>query len=75
MTRPSSTANAQDVTANDWVNWNGGECPVDDDARVEIILGDKDPATAAGLAGHYTWSHAGIKHLDAHITAYRVVQS
>lgn len=58
---------------SDWIEWTGGECPVPEDTQVEIRLGENGPENATGPAGHWGWSHAGFKNLDAHITAYRVV--
>jgi hypothetical protein len=60
---------------NEWIEWGGGECPVAGDVEVEIQLGDDWPEFARGRADLYGWCHEGYKALDAHIAAYRVVQS
>lgn len=47
-----------------WIEWGGGECPVDGDTIVEVKLRKTNPR-----AGDFTWSHYGI---DCDIIAYRI---
>jgi hypothetical protein len=63
------------VSDTDWIEWNGGECPVDPDAKVAVRLrcGDPRPPSAAKL---FRWRHLHEpvgEQFD--IIAYRVVQS
>ena len=52
-----------------WIEWNGGECPVQKSTRVEVRYrcGSKGPA---GLAGGWRWSN---KDCDYDVIAYKVV--
>lgn len=58
------------TTNNDWIEWNGGECPVKPKSRVEHIMrdGGKDIAVAGGLR----WSHGGW---SGDIMRYKVIES
>ena len=60
----------------DWIEWKGGECPVDEDTLVEVRYA-KQPVTAKGVrldghirAGRLAWYHDGE---DDDIIAYRTV--
>jgi len=48
-----------------WIGWNGGECPVDRDAVVEVQYTERE----ANKAGKFIWSKSGY---NADIIAYRV---
>lgn len=64
------TANA--TGANGWIDWHGGECPVDSDVIVEVKYRKTNPYQFNNdRAGDFTWSHHGI---DGDIIAYRLVQ-
>lgn len=58
------------VGHNGWINWAGGECPVDGDAIVEVKYRKTNPYQFNNdRAGDFTWSHHGI---DGDIIAYRL---
>ncbi len=55
-----------------WIEWAGGECPVDGDAIVEVKYRKSNPYQFNNdRAGDFTWSHHGI---DGDIIAYRLQQ-
>ena len=55
-----------------WTLWQGGECPVDGDAIVEVRYRKTNPYQFNNdRAGDFTWSHHGI---DGDIIAYRLQQ-
>lgn len=55
-----------------WILWQGGECPVDSDAIVEVRYRKTNPYQFNNdRAGDFTWSHHGI---DGDIIAYRLQQ-
>ena len=69
--------------AREWIEWNGGECPVDADTLVHIKqatgeVWDEEEGNPAGVfsSPHDLdwWKGEGLCH-DWRIIAYRVVQS
>ena len=50
-----------------WIEWTGGECPVDGDVVVEVEL--SDGLVSEGSADIWNWN------VDAGITRYRVVEA
>jgi len=54
---------------NPWIDWKGGECPVDPDTPVQVLLGCG--LTPEGLAEDYDWRHN--EHPDCSIIKYRVL--
>lgn len=69
-TGAGKTASAAD--ADGWIEWAGGECPVDGDAIVEVRYRKTNPYQFNNdRAGDFTWSHHGI---DGDIIAYRLQQ-
>lgn len=55
-----------------WMLWQGGECPVDSDAIVEVKYRKPNPYQFNNdRAGDFTWSHDGF---DGDIIAYRLQQ-
>lgn len=63
------TANA--TGANGWIDWHGGECPVDSDAIVEVKFRKPCPLHFSNdRAGDFKWFHDGNV---GDITAYRLV--
>lgn len=55
-----------------WIEWHGGDCPVDSDAIVEVRYRKTNPYQFNNdRAGDFTWSHDGI---DGDIIAYRLQQ-
>lgn len=58
------------VGHNGWIEWHGGERPVDSDAIVEVKYRSPNPYQFNNdRAGDFTWSHDGI---DGDIIAYRL---
>lgn len=58
------------VGHNGWIQWAGGECPVDRDAIVEVKYRKPNPYQFNNdRAGDFTWSHDGF---DGDIIAYRL---
>ena len=56
-----------------WIQWAGGDCPVDSDAIVEVKYRKPNPYQFNNdRAGDFTWSHDGI---DGDIIAYRLQQT
>nr|DAM87631.1 MAG TPA: hypothetical protein [Caudoviricetes sp.] len=61
------------VGHNGWIQWAGGECPVDSDEIVEVKYRKPSPYQFNNdRAGDFTWSHDGI---DGDIIAYRLHQT
>lgn len=56
--------------ADGWIDWAGGECPVDSCAAVDVIFRSKKTA-AAYQADRWRWDHNGT---DSDIIAYRLSQ-
>jgi hypothetical protein len=54
-----------------WIEWYGGECPVDEGTPVEIEMRCGDKTRVAAEAGCFRWSHEGAK---GDIIRYRVVK-
>ena len=55
-----------------WMLWQGGECPVDSDAIVEVKYRKPNPYQLNNeRAGDFAWAHDGI---DDDIIAYRLQQ-
>ena len=56
--------------ADGWIEWAGGECPVDSDAIVEVKYRKPSPLHFNNdRAGDFTWSHDGF---GGDIIAYRL---
>jgi hypothetical protein len=55
-----------------WIDWAGGECPVDEHQVVRAKL--RDGGMSRGRAGDYAWFHDGPEHWQGNcdIVAYRV---
>lgn len=59
------------VGHNGWIDWHGGECPVDSDVIVEVKYRKPSPLHFNNdRAGDFTWSHDGS---IGDIIAYRLV--
>lgn len=53
-----------------WIEWHGGDCPVDSDAIVEVKFRKPNPYQFNNdRAGDFNWSHDGF---DGDIIAYRL---
>lgn len=60
------------AASNGWIEWHGGDCPVDSDAIVEVKYRKPNPHQFNNdRAGDFTWSHDGF---DGDIIAYRLQQ-
>lgn len=61
------------VGYNGWIEWHGGECPVDSDAIVEVRYRKPSPLNFNNdRAGDFAWAYDGI---DGDIIAYRLQQA
>lgn len=67
----SALAASKAVVGHDgWIQWAGGDCPVDSDAIVEVRYRKPNPYQFNNdRAGDFNWSHDGF---DGDIIAYRV---
>lgn len=60
------------ASCNGWIQWAGGDCPVDSDAIVEVKFRDPNRCKFNSLiAGDFDWSHDGS---NGDIIAYRLQQ-
>ena len=59
----------------DWIEWQGGKCPVDAETVVQIKLGNSEHEIAEPLeAIYWLWEHTPeAVNGDYHITAYRII--
>lgn len=55
-----------------WIPWNGGECPVPLDTKVEVSCRGPYP-TSTGLARDFSWGHLEMLY-DTDIVSYRVIK-
>ncbi|MDB4461468.1 hypothetical protein N9043_00810 [bacterium] len=56
-----------------WIDWSGGECPVEEFSKVEYVLRDGDLET--GMAWDLVWKHDVIGISSSYeIVKYRVVE-
>ena len=55
-----------------WIPWNGGECPVPLDTKVEVSCRGPYP-TSTGLARNFSWGHLEMLY-DTDIVSYRVIK-
>lgn len=46
--------------ADGWIEWNGGECPVDGELTVYVNYRDGGKAPKAVKAGSQRWNHSGL---------------
>ena len=69
----SALAASKAVVGHDeWIQWAGGDCPVDSDAIVEVKYRKPNPYQFNNdRAGDFTWSHDGV---GGDIIAYRLQQ-
>lgn len=69
----SALAASKAVVGRDgWIQWAGGDCPVDSDAIVEVKYRNPNPYQYNNdRAGDFSWAHDGI---DGDIIAYRLRQ-
>jgi hypothetical protein len=58
---------------NGWIEWNGGECPVDPLTPVEVMYRYLMP-TDNSCAGYFYWQHSKKGVASTDIIAYRVIE-
>jgi len=65
----------QQERGDGWIEWGGGECPLEDSTTVDIK--HRDGRVAEGeMAGNYIWTHGYYHYLTktgADIIAYRII--
>lgn len=67
----SAGKTVESTGSNGWIDWHGGECPVDSDEIVEVKYRKPSPYQFNNdRAGDFTWSHDGF---GGDIIAYRIV--
>lgn len=57
---------------NDFIDWQGGICPVELETLVEVKFSGGGPTTARRPAGVFNWAH---NHYNGDIIAYRVIEA
>lgn len=57
---------------NEFIDWHGGECPVQPDAQVEVKFSGGGQTTTARTARVLDWTR---RHISGDIVAYRVVET
>lgn len=68
----SAGKTVESTGSNGWIDWHGGECPVDSDTIVEVKYRKPNPYQLNNdRAGDFEWEHDGI---DGDIIAYRLQQ-
>ena len=60
------------LNSDGWIPWNGGECPVPLDTKVEVSCRGPYP-TSTGLARDFSWGHLEMLY-DTDIVSYRVIK-
>lgn len=70
LLKNNQTDTYRQIENDAWIEWGGGECPVDKNAKVEF----KSPGGSAGLqrAKYLNWFHNGA---GDDIIAYRVIEN
>jgi hypothetical protein len=64
------------VTLDDgWIEWNGGNCPVPNDAHVEVKLRGSSSSFDTGKGGEWGWRIDPEKPSGGDIVAYRLTPS
>ncbi|WP_307744443.1 hypothetical protein [uncultured Pantoea sp.] len=62
----------QERGEGEWVEWEGGKCPVDDNANVEVKFRDGCFGGGIRKAGGYYWGRSNAEY-DSDIIAYRII--
>ncbi len=57
---------------NEWIDWNGGECPVNEGSIVEVLL--RNGELRQRYAAPLRWDHESIHYKEYDIVRYRVVE-
>lgn len=56
-----------------WIDWNGGECPVEAERKVQVCFGGEQPVISwTGTGSEFIWDRS-IKH-SMDIVAFRVIE-
>lgn len=72
MNRDNKDYESALAASEEWIEWGGGECPVDSDAIVEVRCRNHNRYKFnSDRAGDFDWSHDGV---DGDIIAYRLQQ-
>ena len=58
-------------SSGDWIDWNGGECPVDGDLLVEIVFRYGNSIDQFSNASNFYWLHSGY---PGDIIAYKIIE-
>lgn len=58
------------IVVDDWIEWGGGECPVNASEMVDVIFG-RGGIMSTNIADCWRWNHSGT---DSDIIAYRLHQ-
>lgn len=58
------------IVVDDWIEWSGGECPVNASEMVDVIFG-RGGIMSTNIADCWRWNHSGT---DSDIIAYRLHQ-
>lgn len=58
------------IVVDDWIEWGGGECPVNASEMVDVIFG-RGGIISTNIADCWRWNHSGT---DSDIIAYRLHQ-
>ncbi|MBV8061132.1 MAG: hypothetical protein JO253_06375 [Alphaproteobacteria bacterium] len=66
----SKTDQQNKKVESDWVEWNGGECPVHEDAIIEYRLRNSMFSIKGFRAKHLQWNHHNNR---SDIVAYRII--
>jgi hypothetical protein len=59
----------RNVEKSEWIKWEGGKCPVDDETGIQVMF--RDQTTYSSTNGGFRWNHIGAL---GDIVAYRVVK-
>ena len=68
--RPTEEELATPSNKDEWIEWKGGECPVDEDTTVRVKMLDGYITPVTEKAGALRWVRSGSQ---GDITAYKVV--
>ncbi len=62
----------QERAEGEWIEWGGGDCPVNSSSRAYVKFRDGEITEDAPIAGSMRWSHIGA---DWDIIAYRIIDT
>lgn len=60
----------EEKPADGWIDWPGGECPIEVDTQVAVTFRDGFINTNPNPASNFQWSHVDE---DGDVVAYRIV--